>query len=65
MERNIMTKLLFDFLIALAVVLAAAAIIAFIVAKVILGWLQGAEGIPIDLAGEEIFHKLGWTPILG
>jgi hypothetical protein len=44
MERNIMTKLLFDFLIALAVVLAAAAIIAFIVAKVILGWLQGAEG---------------------
>jgi hypothetical protein len=35
MERNIMTKLLFDFLIALAVVLAATAIIAFIVAKVI------------------------------
>ena len=40
MERNIMPKLLFDFL----CFLAAAAIIAFIVAKVILGWLQGAEG---------------------
>ena len=44
MERNIVPVLLFNFLIAAAVVLAAAAIIAFIVANVILGWLQGAEG---------------------
>jgi hypothetical protein len=44
MERNIVTILLFNFLIAVAVTLAALAVIAFIVADVILGWFQRAEG---------------------
>ena len=38
-----MTVLFFNFLIAVAVTLAASAIIAFIVADVILGWLQRAK----------------------
>ena len=44
LEKNIMTVLFFNFLNAAVVVLAAAAIIAFIVANVILGWFQRAEG---------------------
>ena len=40
MEKNIMTVLLFDFLIAVAVGIAAAAIIAFILANVVMGWFK-------------------------
>jgi hypothetical protein len=40
MERNIVTVLLFDFLIVTAVTLAASAIIAFILTNVIVGWVK-------------------------
>jgi hypothetical protein len=39
-EKNIMIVLLLDFLIAVAVAIAASAIIAFIFANVIAGWLK-------------------------
>jgi hypothetical protein len=40
MEKNIMTVLLFDFLIAVAVGIAASAIIAFILTNVVIGWFK-------------------------
>jgi hypothetical protein len=40
MEKNIMMVLLFDFLIAGAVGIAAAAIIAFILTNVVIGWFK-------------------------
>jgi hypothetical protein len=40
MERNIMTILLFNFLIAVAVTLAASAVIAFILTNVVVGWMK-------------------------
>jgi hypothetical protein len=38
MEKNILTVLIFDFLIAMAVGIAAAAIMAFILVNVVIGW---------------------------
>lgn len=40
MERNIMTVLLFNFLIAVAVTIAASAVIAFILTNVVVGWFR-------------------------
>ena len=40
MEKNIMMVLLFDFLIAVAVGIAASAIIAFILTNVVIGWFK-------------------------
>ncbi len=42
MERNIVPVLLFNFLIAVAVTLAASAVIAFIVTNVVVGWIKGS-----------------------
>jgi len=42
MQRNIMTVLLFNFLIAVAVTLAACAVIAFILTNVVVGWIKGS-----------------------
>jgi NhaP-type Na+/H+ or K+/H+ antiporter len=42
MHRNIMTVLLFNFLIAVAVTLAASAVIAFILTNVVVGWIKGS-----------------------
>ncbi|HKX50337.1 MAG TPA: hypothetical protein VJQ48_07865 [Candidatus Binatia bacterium] len=40
MERSIMTVVLFDFLIAVTVTIAAAAVIAFILTNVAVGWIK-------------------------
>lgn len=40
MEKNVITVLLFDLLIAVAVGIAAAAITAFILANVVIGWFK-------------------------
>jgi hypothetical protein len=40
MRKNIMTVLIFDFLIAVAVGIAAAAIMAFILVNVVIGWFK-------------------------
>ena len=40
MEKNIMTVILFDFLIAVAVGIASSAIIAFILVNVVIGWFK-------------------------
>ena len=40
MERNIMTVLFFNFLVAVAVTLAASAVIAFILTNVVVGWFK-------------------------
>jgi hypothetical protein len=40
MEKNVITVLLFDLLVAVAVGIAAAAITAFIVANVVIGWFK-------------------------
>jgi hypothetical protein len=42
--EKLMTVLLFDFLIAAAVGIAAAAIIAFILANMVIGWFKRANG---------------------
>lgn len=45
MEKNIVTVLVFDLLIAAAVGIAAAAIIAFVLANVIIGWFTTKKNI--------------------
>jgi hypothetical protein len=55
MERNIVTVLLFDFLIVTAVTLAASAIIAFILTNVIVGWVKRSDVM-------HGIHKF-WNPI--